>query len=64
MANLHRRIPWQTESLFAENHEAFFNSIDPELPLGTRNCCDAACKAKTFRKMGALMPPKFVIELP
>jgi hypothetical protein len=27
MANLRRRIPWQTESLFAENHEAFFNSI-------------------------------------
>jgi hypothetical protein len=29
MANLRRRIPQQTESLFTENHEPFFNSIDP-----------------------------------
>jgi hypothetical protein len=29
MANLRRRIPQQTESLFIENHETFFNSIDP-----------------------------------
>ena len=27
MANLRRRIPQQTESLFTENHEPFFNSI-------------------------------------
>ena len=27
MENLRRRIPRQTESLFTENHEAFFNSI-------------------------------------
>jgi hypothetical protein len=35
MANLRRRITWQTESLFAENHEAFFNNIDqkPTSPL-------------------------------
>ena len=29
MANLRRRIPQQTESLFVENHRPFFNSIDP-----------------------------------
>jgi hypothetical protein len=33
MANLRRRIPQQTESLFTENHEPFFNSIDPERRL-------------------------------
>jgi hypothetical protein len=27
MTNLRRRISQQTESLFAENHEAFFNAI-------------------------------------
>jgi hypothetical protein len=27
---LRRRKPKQTESLFAENHEPFFNTIDPE----------------------------------
>jgi hypothetical protein len=27
MANLRRKKPQQTESLFAENHESFFNSI-------------------------------------
>jgi hypothetical protein len=32
MANLRRRIPQQTKSLFAENHEAFFNSIGHQLP--------------------------------
>jgi hypothetical protein len=30
MANLRRRIPRKTESLFAENHEPFFNSIGHE----------------------------------
>jgi len=30
MANLRRRIPQQTESLFTENHEPFFNSIGQE----------------------------------
>jgi len=30
MANLRRRITRQTESLFAENHEAFFSTIDPK----------------------------------
>jgi hypothetical protein len=39
MANLRRRIPWQTESLFAENHEAFFNSIDPKLPIVVKRLC-------------------------
>jgi len=34
MANLRRRIPQQTESLFAENHEAFFNSIGQARRLG------------------------------
>src|SRR5580704_2236664 len=33
MANLRRRIPQQTESLFIENHETFFNSIDPKQTL-------------------------------
>jgi hypothetical protein len=41
MANLRYRIPWQTESLFAENHEAFFNSIDPKETLWTANYCIA-----------------------
>jgi len=30
MANLRRRIPRQTQSLFTENHEPFFNSIGQE----------------------------------
>jgi hypothetical protein len=30
-----------TESLFAENHEHFFNSIDPQETLTAKFCCDA-----------------------
>jgi hypothetical protein len=30
MAKLRRRIPQQTESLFTENHETFFNNIGPK----------------------------------
>jgi hypothetical protein len=34
MANLRRRIPQQTESLFTENHEPFFNSIGQSRQIG------------------------------
>ena len=34
MENLRRRIPRQTESLFTENHEAFFNSIGQQRRFG------------------------------
>jgi hypothetical protein len=37
MTNLRRRISQQTESLFAENHEAFFNAIDPQRRFATVN---------------------------
>jgi hypothetical protein len=30
-----------TESLFAENHEYFFNSIDPSATSSRNFCCDA-----------------------
>jgi len=38
MANLRRRISQPTESLFAENHEPFFNNIDPQRRFAAVKC--------------------------
>ena len=35
------RIIQQTESSFAQNHEPFFNSIDPKRTLAAQDCCCA-----------------------
>jgi hypothetical protein len=48
MANLRRRIPQQTESLFTENHEPFFNSIDPSRTWSVRRTtCLSGCELRT-----------------
>jgi hypothetical protein len=48
MANLRRRIPQQTESLFTENHEPFFNSI------GQLQTSDSVDKGAT--------PPRYFLD--
>jgi hypothetical protein len=35
------RMSQATESLFVENHEYFFNSIDPSATSARSFCCDA-----------------------
>jgi len=64
MPNLRRRIPWQTESLFAENHEAFFNSIDPSRPFAARLCGDAARVRQALRfAVSGFAPLEMLIEI-
>src|SRR5271170_7386537 len=57
MANLRRQIPQQTESLFAENHETFFNSIGQSLHFCDVRvepaCTPIATAQRTSREVGS-----------